>query len=112
MFNQSMHRKKKLFFIPVIIVILLGLSAGVQFLWNSVLPDAVHVQPLTYWHAVALLLLCRILFGNFNFKRGEGRSFGGPTREMREKWMKMNDEQRAKFKERFKDRCRNMGRFK
>ncbi|MEO6524934.1 MAG: hypothetical protein ABIN91_24825 [Mucilaginibacter sp.] len=111
MFNESrnpMHRKKKFLLIPVMILLFFALSAAVQFLWNSVLPEAMHVSPLSYWHAAGLLLLCRILFGNFGFKgRGGDRHFGGPTREMREKWMGMSDEERAKFKQRFRDRCGN-----
>lgn len=112
MFNESrnpMHRRKKILFVPVIILLFFVLSGIVQFLWNSVLPGAVHASPLTYWQAAGLLLLCKILFGSFHFgRRGHGGPpFGGPTHAMREKWMKMSDEERAKFKERFRDRCRN-----
>jgi hypothetical protein len=111
MFNESkhpMHRRKKIFFIPVIFALFFGLSWAVQFLWNSVLTEATHVSPLSYWHAAGLLLLCRLLFGNFGFKgRGGDRHFGGPTREMREKWSGMSDEERAIFKQRLRDRCGN-----
>lgn len=115
MFNdhhRTMQRRKKLFFIPVIFALFFGLSWAVQYLWNFVLPDVTHVSPLNYWQAAALLVLCRILFGGFGFKgRGGGRPGwgGGPTPEMREKWMSMSDEERALFKQKFKDRCRNRG---
>jgi hypothetical protein len=112
MFNDPrtnpMHQRKKLLLLPAIIVLLFALSAVVQRLWNSVLPDAVHAGPISYWQAMGLLVLCRILFGSFHFRgRGGRQGFGGPGRDMREKWAVMSDEERAKFKERFRDRCHN-----
>jgi len=109
MFNESkhpMHRKKKIFFIPVIFALFFGLSWAVQFLWNSVLPQVTHVLPLSYWQAAGLLVLCKILFGfGFKGRGGGGHGFGWQARDMREKWAKMSDEERAVFKQRFKDRC-------
>lgn len=115
MFNHESPRhyrhEKKFFLIPVIILLFFGLTAAVQYLWNGVLPGAVHASPLTYWQAAGLLVLCKILFGNFHFgRRHGGPGFGGPSRAMREKWTNMTDEERAIFKERFKDKCRSMRR--
>jgi hypothetical protein len=104
----SGHRRRKLFFAPVIILLLFVLSGLVQFLWNAVLPPALHVGTLSYWQAAGLLLLCRILFGSFHFGRHGGRPpFGGRSQEMREKWMNMNDDERARFKEKLRERCRS-----
>lgn len=105
------RHEKKFFLIPVIILLFFGLTAAVQYLWNAILPGAVHVSAITYWQAAGLLVLCKILFGSFHFgKRHDRSGFGGPSRAMREKWTNMTDEERAMFKQRFKDRCRSMRR--
>ena len=54
-------------FIPLFIVLGIGLAflAGwvVQLLWNATITDIFHSQPIGYWQAVMLLVLCKILFG-------------------------------------------------
>ena len=86
-------------------VLLFG--ALVMWLWNNILPAVLGVGALTYWQAVGLLVLCRILFGGFRGGRpGGGRpgwSHRGP--EWREKWMNMSDEERAKFRAEWRERC-------
>lgn len=74
---------------------LFGLSGIVYWLWNHVLVDVAAVRPVSFWQAVGLLVLSRILFGGFRFGQPSGR-FGGPP--WREKWRNMTDEEREKFK--------------
>ncbi len=94
--------KKGFFFLLIGAAVALLLAAVVQMLWNAILPAVMAVQPLTYGQALGLLVLCRILFGGFGF-RGAWR--GGPPRHFREKWMQMDDAERAQFKEAWKRRC-------
>ena len=89
----------------MIIAAVFALSWIVMLLWNAILPDLVHVSPITYWKSMGLLALCRILFGGFKFGPPNGRRPFGPGR-WREKWMNMSEEQRAKFKEEWKEKCR------
>lgn len=101
------RRKKHFFFFPFIAAFFLLAMAGiVMMLWNAILPDLVAVKHITYWQAVGLLILCRILFGNF---RGPGR-FGGnpPARNHRrhnwkEKWRNMSPEEREQMKEKWRN---------
>ena len=81
------------------------LALVVMLLWNAILPDVLQTRPLTYWQALGLLLLCRILFGGLPFRnRSGGPRFGrGPA--IKEKWMTMSEEERAKFKEEWRKRC-------
>jgi hypothetical protein len=44
--------------------ILLG-GLVVQWLWNWLLPDIFGLRQITFWQALGLLALCRILFGSF-----------------------------------------------
>lgn len=85
----------------------MALVAGgiVMLLWNAILPEAMGAHPLSYWHAVGLLILCRILFGNFR----SGRPGGGPPfrqHAWRDKWLQMDPEQRRRFRDEWQQRCR------
>jgi hypothetical protein len=37
----------------------------VMYLWNAILPDLFGLRTITFWQALGLLALCRILFGGF-----------------------------------------------
>lgn len=47
----------------------------VQWLWNWLLPDIFGLRRVTFWEALGLLALCRILFGGF----GKGGGSHGPS---------------------------------
>lgn len=82
-------------------------GTAVQYLWNAILPAVTGVRALTFWQAVGLLVLCRLLFGGFRggSANWRGRHRGGSPR-MRERWMQMSEEERARFKEEWRQRCR------
>ena len=61
------------FAIAFVLFILLG-GLVVQWLWNWLLPDIFGLRQITFWQALGLLALCRILFGSV----GRG---GGPRRD-------------------------------
>ncbi|MCZ4243080.1 hypothetical protein [Pedobacter punctiformis] len=109
MMNRNFNRGKKFaFFFPVAVLIALVLGYVVMFLWNLILPEAAHAGKLNYWQALGLLVLCRILFGNFGRGGGcKGRpGFGRGGRYMREKWHNMNPNERAKFRSEWRERCK------
>lgn len=104
-------KRRFIFFIPFMIAAAVLVFGGlVMWLWNSILPSVLGVGMLTFWQAVGLLVLCRILFGNF---RG-GRPGGGPRgwdrkrrmHRFRERWGQMSDEEREKFRNEWRERCR------
>jgi hypothetical protein len=96
-------------FFIIAIVLLVGLI--VMLLWNAVLPNAIHVSKINYWQALGLLVLCRILFGGFRGRPGYRRPemWRGRGHEWREKWKNMSDEERMKFREEWRQRCRRPG---
>jgi hypothetical protein len=97
--------KRKLLFVVLIPALLLLMAAAVQFLWNAILPGVAHAGVISYWQALGLLALCRILFGGFGFGgRGHKPPFGHIS-PMKEKWMGMNDEEKQKFRDEWKTRC-------
>lgn len=67
----------------------------VMHLWNWLLPSLFGWNQVTFWQALGLLILCRILFGNFGMRGGDMRS--RMRRRMAERWDRMTPEEREKF---------------
>ena len=77
----------------------------VRLLWNWLLPPLFGWRLITFWQALGLLLLCRILFGGLGV-RGSHRS-GVRSRirqRMAERWEQMTPEEREKVRQRW-GRC-------
>lgn len=82
------------------------LGTVVMLLWNAILPDAIGAKPLTFWKAIGLLILTRILFGGFRWG-GRGPSWKyRKGNHWRDRWMSMSEEERAEWREKWKERCR------
>jgi uncharacterized membrane protein len=93
-------RRKWLFIAPLAILgfvlfIALG-GAAVRLLWNWLLPPLFGWPQITFWQALGLLALCRILFGGFRLHGGD-RS--GYRRRMAERWERMTPEERERFRQ-------------
>jgi hypothetical protein len=94
------RRYRGLFFLFVPLLIA-ALGAAVMALWNAILPEVVGAKPLSYWQALGLLLLSRILFGGFRFGGG-----GPPWKGRRRgRWANLSEEERARMKEAWRKRC-------
>ncbi len=85
-------------FIPLLIA---ALGGAVMGLWNAILPEVLNAKPLSYWQALGLLLLSRILFGGFRFGGGSPPWKG----RRRGRWSNLSDEERARMKEAWRQRC-------
>ena len=70
-------------------------------LWNWLLPQLFGWRPITFWQALGILLLCRILFGGFRL-HGCGRS--SFRRRMEERCEHMTPEERERFRQRMRER--------
>ena len=102
---QYSRRKRRFFFVPIFLVGLFAMSAIVMFLWNAIIPVVSGALSLSFWQAMGLLVLCRILFGGFRFgsHHGQRPPFMHPS--IRNKLMDMNDEEREKVKNQWTERC-------
>jgi hypothetical protein len=98
------HSCKFRFFIPLIVIAIVGILALAVFgLWNSVLADVVGVKTITYWQALGLLVLAKILFGGFPGRRGG--PFGPPWRHrMMKRWQSLTPEQQEAMREEMRRR--------
>src|SRR5262245_38009373 len=86
------NRRRRWFFILVPVAFAAFLFVGgqvVRWLWNWLLPSLFGVPEITFWQALGLLALCRILFGGFGMH--------GPRR--RGRWEHMTPEQRERFRQ-------------
>ena len=99
-------RKKWIFIVPAAIVgIVLFITIGgeaVKLLWNWVLPPLFGWHQVTFWQALALLALCRILFGGLG-RHGMGRM--DARRRIRERLDQMTPEERERLREGWRARC-------
>lgn len=66
----------------------------VMLLWNWLLPTLFRWPLITFWQALGLLALGRILFGGFG---GGGWHRSSSRRRMRERWERMTPEERDRF---------------
>jgi hypothetical protein len=82
----------------------------VLHLWNWLLPPLFGWRQITFWQALGILALCRILFGGCGFRGGPGRHRDWNwRRRWAERWEKMTPEEREKFRERMRSRCGPFG---
>ena len=87
-----MSRKWLLIPIGILAVIVVSYIGGeiVRLLWNWLMPALFGVREVTFWQALGLLALCRILFG--------GRGSGSRAES------RMTPEQRERFRQRMRER--------
>ncbi len=96
---------KMIFIVPAAILgILLFIFLGgelVLHLWNWLLPSLFGWRQVTFWQALGILTLCRILFGGLG-SHGSGRSKF--RRRMDERFGHMTPEERERFRQRMRER--------
>jgi hypothetical protein len=99
-------RKKWYWIAPIAIaaITLLMYLGGevVMHLWNWLLPPLFGWHTLTFWQALGLLVLSRILFGRLG---GRGPGGGRWRRRWDEKFEHLTPEERERFKQGMRGRC-------
>jgi len=73
----------------------------VMLLWNWLAPALFGLREVTFWQALGLLALCRILFGGVGLSGNASRH---SRRRMAERWEQMTPEERERFRQGFRDR--------
>jgi hypothetical protein len=81
-------------------------SFVVMWLWNWLMPVIFGLHAISFWQALGLLVLSKILFGGFHGRHG----FGGHWRQrMMERWEQMTPEEREKFRAGMRRGCGPFG---
>ena len=79
-------------------------------LWNGILPDVIGVKVISFWQAMGILVLSKILFSGFGGFAHKKEQFRNRFRQkMLDKWEHMTPEEKQKFKDEWKNRCRGWG---
>ena len=98
-------RRRWMFIAPLAILgmVLFTFIGGtvVRLLWNWLLPPLFGWREVTFWQALGMLALCRILFGGSGW-RGSVRS--NIRRRMEERCEHMTPEERERFRKRMRER--------
>ena len=105
MFNKP--GKRLWMFIPLFIVAIFIFGAIVMGLWNAILPAVIGVKAISFWQALGILVLSKILFGGF--RGGGGQHKKARWMEMQQKFSSMTPEERENFKSEWRNRCGNWG---
>jgi hypothetical protein len=87
-------------FLVVPPLFLLFVAAGgevVKLLWNWLLPPLLRLPAITFWQALGILALSRILFGGLGCRGGSGSHY-------RRRWEAMTPEERERVRERMRER--------
>ena len=96
--------------LKIALALALALAAGVaavgyvvMSLWNLLAPPLAGLHAIGFGQAIALLVLCRILFGGL-------RSHGGWhwRHRLRERWQQMTPEERERLRTRVGPHCREV----
>jgi hypothetical protein len=89
----------------IVAIALTVMSFVVMSLWNWLLPSLFGFHSISFWQALGLLVLSKILFGGF---RGP---FGGMhwRRRFIERWEQMSPEEREKFRAGMRGGCGHFG---
>lgn len=86
----------KAFMILICVAVFISLfSLIVMSLWNAILPNVLHVTNITFWQAMGILVLSKILFGGFGGWGNKNHKF---KQKMHEKWHGMNEAEREEFR--------------
>jgi hypothetical protein len=100
-----MRRRRLIFIAPfAILAILVLIFIGgelVLHLWNWLLPPLFGWRQITFWQALGILVLCRILFGGLGRHGSYRPSF---RRRMEARCKNMTPEERERFRQRIRER--------
>ena len=70
----------------------------VRQLWNWLLPPLFGWHGITFWQALGLLALCRILFGGLGLHSSPGSRM---RRRMADRWATLSPEERERLRQRW-----------
>jgi hypothetical protein len=84
--------------LKILVFVALGVTVFgfvVMALWNRLMPVVFGLHVISFWQALGLLVLSKILFGGFRGRPGFGMHW---RQRMMERWEQMTPEEREKFR--------------
>ncbi len=103
--NVKIYKVIKFTALAVVFIAIFGWV--VMSLWNWLMPYLFNAKIITYWQALGILVLCKILFGGMKGSwRGKQCNYHGDFKQKLESRMAgMTEEEREEFKEQFYRKC-------
>lgn len=98
--SRWVRRGLKIGLIAIVALTVFGFL--VMALWNWLAPAVLGLHTITFWQALGILILSKILFGGFRGRPGYG---GHWRRRMSARWEQMSPEEREKFRQGMFSRC-------
>ena len=105
-----MKGKRILKALKIFVIVLVAATAFsfiVMSLWNWLMPAIFGLHAISFWQALGILVLSKVLFNGFRGGRGCGRHWRG---RMAERWEHMTPEERQKFQEGIRGGCGSVER--
>jgi hypothetical protein len=100
----NMPRGARFVFIPIVAAAFLSVvTLVVMLLWNNLLPQIIHVEPVNFWQAAGIFILCKLLFG-FGRMGGFNKDKMHFKQRMAERVKTMTPEERERFEDRLGNR--------
>lgn len=88
--------------IGLLVVLFFGVFAAiVMLLWNWLMPELFGLPLITFWKALGLLVLFKILFSGFRRHHGHGPPW---RNHWQQKWKNMPDHKKQEWKQKFTDK--------
>ena len=98
--TRVLKRALKIGVIASVVAAILGFV--VMSLWNWLAPAVFGLGAITFWQALGILILSKILFGGFRGRPGYREHW---KRRMEARWEQMTPEEREKFRQGMAGRC-------
>jgi hypothetical protein len=106
---QTMKTHRILRVSKVLLIVLLAgtlFSFAVMWLWNWLMPVVFGLHAISFWQALGLLVLSKILFSGFRGRPGFGETGGW---SFIRRWQSMTPEEREKFRAGLRAGCDPFG---
>jgi hypothetical protein len=102
--NEWVKRNKWIFVVgPLALAVFIAIGGEVvMHLWNWLVPALFGWRQITFWQALGLLVLCRILFGGWGGHRNDRRA---QLRKKYDRWNQLTPEERERWSESWRSRC-------
>src|SRR5688572_6658632 len=85
-----------------------------QYLWNWLVPGIIGWRAISYWEALGLFILSKMLFKGITWNNNRGSHWNRHWKakwnekwnaKWREKWDTMSPEDRDRFKQKMREKC-------
>ncbi len=101
--NRSFWPRRIFLFVLFAACAIIVFGGIVMLLWNNILVPVLSIHAITFWQALGILVLSKILFGGFRGGWAGKRHYW--KQRMQQKWNNMTPGEKERFKQEWQKRC-------